>query len=73
MDPKEASMKTIIAQTQEEADRLQKENPDDLIGMPSKEHQWTPEALAYFKRFGCKVVDTTKLETGTVIFDGEVI
>lgn len=64
-------MKTIIAQTQEEARKLQRENPNDLIGIPDREHQLTPEDFTYFKKFGCKVIDTTKLETGTVIFDGE--
>ncbi len=66
-------MKTIIAQTQEEAEKLRKNYPNDLICIPDKKHQLAPKALAYFKKAGCKIVDTTKLESGTIIFDGEVL
>lgn len=65
-------MKTIIAQTPEDAKRLQKENPNDLIATPSNIY-WDPDFLKEMKKKGATVVDTTKLKTGTVIFDGEVL
>ena len=56
----------IIAQTQEEEEQLQKEKPNDFTGTPS-EYFWSSESLDYFRKFGCKVVDTTKIPTGTVV------